>query len=72
MSGASPDLTLILKQQKQMLDEFADLRDQLVVLTAICMRVEGAVQSLTLEVRAMHSRHDRLARRVTDLEAAQP
>jgi hypothetical protein len=72
MSGASPDLTMILKQQKQMLDEFADFRDQLIVLTAICMRVEGAVQSLTVEVRAMHSRHDRLARRVTDLEAAQP
>jgi pilus assembly protein TadC len=72
MSGASPDLTLILKQQKQMLDAFADFRDQLIVLTAICMRVEASVQSLTIEVRAMHSRHDRLARRVTDLEAAQP
>jgi hypothetical protein len=72
MSGASPDLTLLLKQQGQMLNEMADFRDQLTVLTAICMRVEASVGSLTVEVRAMHSRHDRLARRVTDLEAAQP
>jgi hypothetical protein len=54
------DLTMLLKQQKQMLDEFADFREQLVVLTAICMRVEAAVG------------HDRLARRVTALEAQAP
>jgi hypothetical protein len=63
---------MLLKQQKQMLDEFADFREQLTVQTAICMRVEAAVTSLTIEVRAMHSRHDRLARRVTELEAQAP
>jgi hypothetical protein len=57
-----------MAQQKRMLDEFADFRDQLIVLTAICMRVEGAVTALTTEVRAMHSRHSRLERRVTDIE----
>lgn len=64
-----PNLELLMRQQKQMLDEFADFRDQLLVLTAICMRVEGSVTALTTEVRAMHSKHDRLARRVTELEA---
>jgi hypothetical protein len=62
------DLTMLLKQQKQLLDEFGDFREQLVVLTAICMRVEASVGSFTIEVRATHSRHDRLARRVTALD----
>jgi len=44
-------LELLLRQQKQMMDEFADFRDQLTVLTAICMRVEASVTSLTIEVR---------------------
>ena len=64
MSATTPDLALLMRQQKQMLDEFADFRDQVTVLTAICMRVEGAMTALTVEVRAMHSRHNRLARRV--------
>ena len=68
MSATTPDLALLMRQQKQMLDEFADFRDQLTVLIAICMRVEAAVTSLTVEVRAMHSRHNRLARRVDELE----
>jgi hypothetical protein len=68
MSESQPDLTMLMRQQKQMLDEFADLRDQLTVLTAICMRVEGSITALTIEVRAMHSRHARLARRVGELE----
>ena len=53
MSDSLPDLTLVLRQQKQMLDEFADFRDQLTVLTAICMRLEGSLA--------------RLQRRVTEL-----
>ena len=68
MSEAQPSLELLMRQQKRMLDEFADFRDQLTVLTAICMRVKGAVTALTTEVRAMHSRHTRLANRVTELE----
>lgn len=69
---AEPDLALLLRQQKQMLDEFADFRDQLTVLTAICMRVEGSLTALTTEVRATHSRHSRLARRVEELEKSEP
>ena len=46
MTGA---MTLVLQQQKQMLAEIAAFRDQLAVLTAICLRVETAVQALTIE-----------------------
>lgn len=69
MSASTPDLGLLTIQQKQILDEMGEFRDQLTVLTAICMRVEGAVNALTTEVRAVHSRHARLERRVKDLEA---
>jgi hypothetical protein len=65
VNGAPPDLGLVLRQMR---DEFADFRDQLTVLAAICMRVEATLQALTVEVRVMHSRYDRLRRRVTELE----
>ena len=68
MSDQALSLELILRQQKRMNDEFAEFRDQLLVLTAICMRVEASVTSLTIEVRAGHSRHDRLIKRVEALE----
>jgi hypothetical protein len=69
MSEQSPDLQLVLRQQRRMIDEVGEFRDQLTVLTAICMRVEAAVSALTIEVRAMHSRHERLAQRVERIEA---
>jgi hypothetical protein len=50
MSDA-PDLEMIQRQQRQIIDEIGEFRDQLTVLTAICMRVEGAVNALTTEVR---------------------
>jgi hypothetical protein len=61
MSDEPPFLGLLLRQQKQILDEMGEFRHQLTALTAICTRIEGAVTSLTIEVRA--------ARRVTELEA---
>jgi hypothetical protein len=72
MGEAQPDLALLMRQQARMLDEFGDFRDQLTVLTAIAMRVEGAVTALTIEVRAIHARHARLARRVEVLEQPEP
>jgi hypothetical protein len=50
------------------LDVLAAFRDDLTVLTAITMRVEGSVSALITEVRAMHSRHTRLERRVAKME----
>jgi hypothetical protein len=46
------DLGLLLRQQKQILDAMGQFRDQLTALTTICMRLEGAVNALTVEVRA--------------------
>jgi septal ring factor EnvC (AmiA/AmiB activator) len=61
-------LDFIGRQLAKLLDEMAEFRDQLTILTAISMRVEASVTSLTTEVRAMHSRHARLERRVDTLE----
>ena len=68
MSDQSPNLQLLLRQQQRMMDDFAEFRDQLTVLTAISMRLESSITSLTIEVRAQHARHDRLLRRVERLE----
>jgi hypothetical protein len=65
-----PPVTLdfLAKQQRQLLAEMAAYRDDMTVLTAITARVEASVSALITEVRAMHSRHARLERRVGTLE----
>jgi hypothetical protein len=65
----TPDLSLIARQQRQLLTEVGSLRDDMAVLTAIVMRQDGTLTALLTEVPAMHSQHSRLAGRVRDLEA---
>jgi len=67
----SPDLSLLARQQRQILSEVGSIRDDLAVLTAVAMRQDGTLSSLLVEVRAMHSQHSRLANRVRDIEARQ-
>ncbi len=62
------DFGLIARQQRQMLDEMAQMRDDMAVLVAITMRLDGTVSGLVQEVRAMHSQHSRLERRVRAIE----
>ena len=64
----TPDLSLLVPQQRQLLAEFGSIRDDIAVLTAIAMRQDGTLSALLTEVRAMHARHSRLANRVRDLE----
>ena len=77
MSGTEPDLAMLARQQRQILDELGTyvwrsamstgtMRDDMRVMMAILQRLEGTVAGLVNEVRAMHSRHDRLARRVDE------
>jgi hypothetical protein len=65
----TPDLTLIARQQRQILTEMGSMRDDLSVLTAIAMRQDATLTALLTEVRAMHSQHSRLANRVREIEA---
>ena len=65
----APDLTLLARQQRQLLSEIGGMRDDLAVLTAIVMRQDGTLAALLTEVRAMHSQHSRLANRVRELDS---
>jgi len=66
--GDKIDLALLARQQEQILAELGTIRDDQRVMMAIIQRLDGTVAGLVNEVRAMHSRHDRLARRVEKLE----
>jgi hypothetical protein len=64
----SADLTLLARQQRQIITELGSVRDDLSVLTAIVLRQDATLTALLTEVRAMHSQHSRLANRVRQLE----
>jgi hypothetical protein len=66
-----PDLSLLVRQQRQLLSEMGSIRDDIAVLTAVAMRQDGTLSSLLTEVRAMHSQHSRLDNRVRQIESRQ-
>lgn len=66
---ATPDLSHLIRQQRQIMSDMGSIRDDLAVLTAIAMRQDGNLAALLTEIRAMHPQHSRLANRVRDLEA---
>jgi hypothetical protein len=66
-----PDLSLLARQQRQLLSEMGSIRDDLAVLTAVAMRQDGTLSALLAEVRAMHSQHSRLDNRVRQIESRQ-
>lgn len=69
MSGeTTPDLTLLLRQQPQVIADMASLRDDMGVMMAILQRLDGTVAGFVNEVRASHSQHSRLRARVEALE----
>lgn len=49
-----PDLTFIARKLDQVLIEIANMRDDIIVQTAICQRVDGSIQTLVTEMRAVH------------------
>jgi hypothetical protein len=65
---STADLTMLVRQQRQIITELGSIRDDLSVLTAIVLRQDATLTALLTEVRAMHSQHSRLANRVRQLE----
>jgi hypothetical protein len=68
-------LQFLARQQQRLLDEMGSMRgemgsmrDDMQVLTAMVMRLDGTVGLVLTELRAMHSQHQRLANRVRRLE----
>jgi hypothetical protein len=67
---AEIDLAFIARQLERLVNDMAGLTDDMVVVMARLDRLDATTHSLVTEVRAMHSRHDRVARRVERLEEA--
>jgi hypothetical protein len=65
------DLSLIARQQLQILTEMRSMSDDMAVLTAIVQRLDGTVSGLVNEIRATHAQQSRLDRRVRELEGKQ-
>jgi hypothetical protein len=64
------DLNFVGRQLKQVLGDLGALGEDVAVLTAVTMRLDGTVSGLVNEVRALHSQHGRMANRVRALEGA--
>jgi hypothetical protein len=68
------DLALITRQQQRMHDDIGGIKDDITVLTAIAQRLDHTmtrqIADLLTEVRAEHSRMDRLLHRMRALEEA--
>ncbi len=65
---AKVDLEFLARQIERVISDLATLKDDAMVVMARLDRIDATVQSLVVEVRAMHSRHERLARRVEHVE----
>ena len=61
-------LEFLARQQQRVLDEIGTMRDDMQVLTAMVMSLDGTVGLVLTELRAMHGQHQRLANRVRRLE----
>jgi hypothetical protein len=54
MSDEPVTLEFLARQQQRMLDEMSSFRDDMQVLTAMVMRLDGTVGLVLTELRAMH------------------
>ena len=64
------DLAFIAPQLERLVSDVAGLKDDMTVVMARLDRLDATTHSLVTEARAMHSRHDRVAKRVERLEDA--
>ena len=65
------DIRFTGRQLKLINDRLGALEDNMTVLTAMVIRMDGTVSGLTNELRAIHSQHSRMQNRVRVLEKAQ-
>jgi hypothetical protein len=70
VSEPEVDRAFIPRQLERLVNDMAGLKDDMVVVMARLDRLDATTHSLVTEVRAMHGRHDRVARRVERLEEA--
>jgi hypothetical protein len=66
------DLAYIGRALNRLTSEVAALRDDMSVLTAMTMRLDGSHTALLTELRAIHAQQSHMANRVRALEEHQP
>jgi hypothetical protein len=64
-----PDLNCLVRQNERILTDIASLRDDMAVLTAMVMRLDGSHAALLQETRATHAQIARMNGRIRKLEA---
>ena len=64
-----PDLSFLVRQNERILAEVASLGDDMAVLTAMVMRLDGSQTALLQEMRATHAQVARMNDRIRKLEA---
>jgi hypothetical protein len=69
---ADADLNFISRQNERIVTDLASLRDDMAVLTAIVIRLDGSMTGLLQEMRATHSQIARMNDRIHRLEDARP
>lgn len=65
-------LEFVARQLDRVLDQIGTMRDEITVLTGITMRLDGAIEGLTVEMRGLYRLHSRLENRIRKLEEAGP
>ena len=63
-----PDLNFISRQLERIITEMSSMRDDIGVLTAIVMRLDGSQSAMLTELRAVHVQIARIGDRVRKLE----
>jgi hypothetical protein len=66
------DLAFLARQSERTMNELASLRDDMAVVTAIVMRLDGSMATLLQEVRVVNQQIGRMNDRVRKLEGAEP
>ena len=64
-----PDLSFLVRQNERIRAEVASLGDDMAVLTAMVMRLDGSQTALLQETRATHAQVARMNDRIRKLEA---
>jgi hypothetical protein len=69
---ADADLNFIARPNERIVTDLAGLRDDMAVLTAIVIRLDGSMTGLLQEMPATHSQIARMNDRIHRLEDARP
>ena len=67
-----PDLSFIARQLERVLQELANLRDAVDVLTAMSVRHESSIQTVVQELQAIYRHNARANERFRKLEDSVP